>query len=77
MTIILTPEQLTFSRERSYLHAPAVIPPDLLRLMRTVLSRWVDLTIDGWLADGLIDDPQSGPFQIVVFTLKSGMDVSR
>ena len=58
MTIILTPEQLTFYRERGYLHAPAVIPPDLLRLMRTVLSRWVDLTIDGWLADGLIDDPQ-------------------
>ena len=59
MTTILTPEQIAFYHERGYLNAPGVIPPDLLRLIWTVLSRWVDQTIDGWLADGLIDDPQT------------------
>ncbi len=59
MTTILTPEQLAFYHDRGYLHAPGVIPPDLLSLMRTVLSRWANQTIDGWLEDGLIDDPQT------------------
>ena len=56
----MTSDQLSSYRNNGYLHAPGVIPPDLLGLMRTVLSRWADDTIDGWLAQGLIDDPQTG-----------------
>lgn len=59
MTNSLTPKQLAFYNEKGYLHARGVIPSDLLQLMRVVLERWVDQTIDGWLADGLIDDPQT------------------
>ena len=57
MTHILTPAQCTFYETNGYLHAPAVIPNDLLDLMTTVLSRWADDTINAWLAEGLITDP--------------------
>ena len=57
MPTVLTREQCNSYESNGYLHAPAVIPTDLLRLMRTVLSRWADDTIERWLTDGLIDDP--------------------
>ena len=60
MPTILTSDQLSSYQNNGFLHAPGVIPPDLLGLMRTVLSRWADDTIGGWLAQGLIDDPQTG-----------------
>ena len=59
MTSVLTSEQRIFYETNGYLHAPDVIPPDLLGLLRSVLSRWVDDTIAGWLKEGLIDDPQT------------------
>lgn len=55
----LTTDQLAFYSANGYLHAQAVIPPDLIALMTTVLSRWADETIDMWLAQGLIDNPRS------------------
>ena len=58
MPTTLIPEQLSFYQYNGYLHAPGVIPSDLLGLMRTVLSRWADDTIDGWLAEGLFVDPR-------------------
>ena len=59
MPTVLTSEQLSFYDTNGYLHAPAVVPPDLLDLMRTVLSRWADDSIQSWLAEGLIDDPRT------------------
>ncbi|MEM7034627.1 MAG: phytanoyl-CoA dioxygenase family protein [Chloroflexota bacterium] len=56
MNTILTPNQITFYQDEGYLHASNVIPTDLLNLMRTVLMRWEAQTIEGWLADGLIED---------------------
>ena len=58
MTTVLTPDQCAFYHANGYLHASAVIPPDLLSLMETVLSRWADDTINTWLKQGLIDDPR-------------------
>ena len=58
MTTILTLDQCAFYHANGYLHAPAVIPADLLSLMETVLSRWADDTINTWLKQGLIDDPR-------------------
>ncbi len=57
MPTVLTSEQLSFYDTNGYLHAPGVVPPDLLDLMRTVLSRWSDDSIQSWLAEGLVDDP--------------------
>ena len=59
MPTVLTSEQLSFYDTNGYLHAPGVVPPDLLDLMRTVLSRWADDSIQSWLAEGLIDDPRT------------------
>ena len=58
MTLVLTPDQCASYETNGYLHAPAVIPPDLLGLIQTVLSRWADETINAWLSEGLIDDPR-------------------
>ncbi len=58
MTTVLTLDQCAFYHANGYLHAPAVIPPDLLSLMQTVLSRWADDTINTWLKQGLIDEPR-------------------
>ncbi len=57
MPTLLTSEQLSFYETNGYLHAPAVIPPDLLDLMTIVLSRWADDTINAWLTEGLITNP--------------------
>ena len=54
MPRILQQHQIEYYRERGYLHAKGVIPHDLLKLMRLVLERWVDLTIDRWKGDGLL-----------------------
>ena len=59
MPTVLTSEQLSFYETNGFLHAPGVIPPDLMDLMKTILSRWVDETIESWLAEGLIDNPQT------------------
>ena len=59
MPTVLTSEQLSFYDTNGYLHAPGVVPPNLLDLMRTVLSRWADDSIQSWLAEGLIDDPRT------------------
>ena len=59
MPTLLTSEQLSFYEINGYLHAPAVIPPDLLDLMTIVLSRWADDTINAWLAEGLITNPRA------------------
>ena len=56
MTLVLSTEQCDFYKTYGYLHAPAVIPSDLLDLMTTVLSRWADDTIRNWLSKGLIDN---------------------
>ncbi len=58
MTQRLTPDQCAFYHANGYLHAPAVIPQDLLSLMTTVLYRWADDTINNWLTQGLIDNPR-------------------
>lgn len=58
MTLVLTHDQCASYETNGYLHAPAVIPPVLLGLMQTVLSRWADDTINAWLTEGLIDDPR-------------------
>ena len=59
MPTVLTREQCSSYESNGYLHVPGVIPPDLLGLMRTVLSRWADDTIERWLTDGLIDAPRA------------------
>ena len=59
MPTVLTREQCSSYESNGYLHAPGVIPTDLLDLMRTVLSRWADDTIESWLTEGLIDDPRA------------------
>ena len=59
MPTLLTSEQLSFYETNGYLHAPAVIPTDLLDLMKTVLSRWADNTINAWQTEGLIHDPRA------------------
>ena len=58
MTPQLTTDQRAFYCANGYLHAQNVIPPDLLALMTTVLSRWADETINRWLAQRLIDNPR-------------------
>ncbi|MDE0463264.1 MAG: phytanoyl-CoA dioxygenase family protein [Caldilineaceae bacterium] len=60
MKSVLTREQRSFYKTNGYLHAPNVIPSDLLGLLRTVLSRWADDTIESWMKEGLIDDSQAG-----------------
>ncbi len=59
MTHVLNTEQCDFYKTYCYLLAPSVIPPDLLNLMRTVLSNWADDTINAWLTEGLINDPRT------------------
>ena len=59
MPTVLTREQCSSYESHGYLLALAVIPPDLLCLMRAVLSRWADDTIESWLTEGLIDDPRA------------------
>lgn len=58
MPSLLTPDQSSFYRNFGYLHAPGVVPADLLELMRNVLSRWADVTVQSWVERGLIDDPR-------------------
>lgn len=59
MPTILTADQIAFYYRQGYFHAQGVIPADLIDRMQTVLARWVDDTVDGWLAEGLIDDARS------------------
>ena len=59
MTQVLSPDQRSFYKTNGYLHAPSLIPPDMLALMQTVLSRWADDTINAWLTEGLIDDART------------------
>jgi hypothetical protein len=54
---ILNEEQIAFYHEQGYLLAKGVIPPDALHLARTVLERWTDQTIQGWVDAGLLADP--------------------
>ncbi len=56
---ILSSEQISFYNTEGYLHIRHILPPDLLRLSRYVLSRWVDHTIDRWQTEGLISDPRT------------------
>ena len=60
MKSVLTREQRSFYKTNGYLHAPNVIPSDLLGLLRTVLSRWADDTIESWMMEGLIVNSQAG-----------------
>jgi hypothetical protein len=56
---MLTDEQIDFYRRHHYLHAPGVVPSELLELAETILKRWVDETIQSWMDLGLLDDPMS------------------
>lgn len=55
MTKILTKEQLKEYAARRYLLVKGVVPTELLRLARKILERWVDDTVAGWVAKGLLD----------------------
>jgi len=55
----LTQDHLTYYHTEGYLPIPNALPPDLLALSQTVLERWVDETINGWVREGLIDKPHS------------------
>ncbi|MEM7539048.1 MAG: phytanoyl-CoA dioxygenase family protein [Chloroflexota bacterium] len=57
MPNILNQEQIQFYNEHGYLHARGIIPADLLAVIQTVLARWVDQTIAGWIDKGLLTDP--------------------
>lgn len=56
---ILNEEQLTFYREQGYVLAKGVVPLETIQLARTVLERWCDETIAGWVSEGLLDDPMA------------------
>lgn len=56
MPRILTDEQLNFYRDRGWLKVENVVPPDKIALGRKVCADWVDRTVAGWVADGLLDD---------------------
>lgn len=56
----INPDQLRFYNEQGYVHLSSCIAPEALELARTILQRWANYTIDGWVQAGLIDDIRSG-----------------
>ena len=56
MPKILSDEQINFYREKGYVKVENVIPQSNIELGRKVCAGWVDRTVAGWVAEGLLDD---------------------
>lgn len=49
-------QELDQYQRDGYFLACSAVSTELIGLARTILERWVDSTIDGWLTNGLLDD---------------------
>ncbi len=56
MPKILTDEQISFYHEKGYLKVDKVLPQRSIELGRKVCADWVDRTVQGWVAEGLLED---------------------
>ena len=54
-------DQLAFYDDEGYLLVQGGVHEDALELAHTVLSRWVDATVDSWVAAGRLDGPHREP----------------
>lgn len=54
---ILSEDQLAQYERDGYVLVKGAADPAMLKLARTVLERWVDETVDSWVAKGLLLDP--------------------
>ena len=56
MPKILTDEQINFYHEKGYVKVEQVLPQRSIDLGRKVCADWVDRTVQGWVAEGLLED---------------------
>ena len=56
MPKILSEEQISFYHEKGYVKVEQVVPQRSIELGRKVCADWVDRTVQGWVAEGLLED---------------------
>ena len=56
MPKILSEEQISFYHEKGYVKVEKVVPQRSIELGRKVCADWVDRTVQGWVAEGLLED---------------------